>query len=71
MIVSFRDLIISEGNKNKMGVVMINRTGEYLKREGDDITARLVVWGGLLALILFVFIPWLIGMGKYIEWIFF
>jgi hypothetical protein len=65
------DLIISKGNKNKMGVVMINRTGEYWKKEGDDITARLVVWGGLLAFTLFVFIPWLIGMGKYVEWIFF
>jgi len=54
-----------------MGVVMISRTTEYLKREGDDITARLVVWGGLLAFTLFVFIPWLIGMGKYVEWIFF
>ena len=50
---------------------MISRVNEYWKREGDDITARLVIWGGLLVFVLFVLIPWLIGMGKYIEWIFF
>jgi len=54
-----------------MGVIMISRTIEYWKREGDDISARLAVWGGLLAFTLFVLIPWLIGMGKYFEWIFF
>jgi len=50
---------------------MIERAIEYWKREGDDLSAKVIVWGALLVFILFGLIPWLIGISKYIKWIFF
>ena len=50
---------------------MLERTIQHWKREKDDITARVIIWGMLSLFILFGLIPWMIGISKYFEWIFF